>query len=498
MTTAEQRNDQAFMNGVLETAQLPVIWVDPKQFKTDDIALKAEMLKQQLEAQIPNAADAMATRAKEIQANLGNIWARNRSNEEVLQVYAEAFDKEGPRVVSSVEIAGQQYCVINKPNEFVDSKDEILDIITHGIISKEQYTNFAGTDEDWNKLFGVHEGAHCPTPDILSDDTDLLNEEARADRITISKFDRQIAESWADTRHIYSFKNDISGIKMDAVHSSGILLGQEEYATDWHLAAAKTYKHVMDQAVQDTFDWNTYKGSAKTPDALLKENPQEYFKALQDGLEPIKQQVIETYQIDPSYDNTATALITQNIINYAENFEGAYRRRELSQDIPFDRPQTQIVSAQAEHYFQIDFDQQQTKEMIAFNTGEDFRYKRPNEYIPFPMSPALTELPDHHKQQIQAAKTRAYGHTHTHGEYAQGLDGTAFTTKVNTPAGGEPTINYENGSATLAGDTEMTDFFAQNANPAAQDITLINPTIADTSQGPEAIETQSGLNTQMK
>ncbi len=496
MTTAEQKNDQAFMDGVRETATFPIVWADPKQFNTDDPALMAKALEQQLEAQIPGITASMHERIKEIQANLGNIWTRDATKDEVLQVYANAFDKQGPRVVDSIKHDGISYCVVNKPNGFVDTKSELLDIVTRGIISKENYDNFDGNDQDWNKLFGRHEGAHCPTPTPLTNDVDIQNEEGRADRVTMRGLDEKVALSWADARHLQSFQNEIVGQRMDIKHSVGILLASDdEKATDWHAAAARSYKHVVDYAVQNTFDWDAHTGTAKTPDELLKETPEAYFKALHEGLTPHIQEMQTEYTTNPSYDNTAAAVLTQHTLDYIANLEDAYRRRELGQDIPADRPRIEIIHPQLEEQFYYAYEQEIRQEMIAFSTGDDFRFKRPHEYTPLPRTPALEQAPANQQQHQHGVESG--GLFNTNQEYAQGIDGTPFTTKVNTPIGGEPTLSHENG-ITVQGGTQMPEFFGQNANPAAQDITLINATITDTTQGPEAITTQSGLNAQIR
>lgn len=116
----------------------------------------------------------------------------------------------------------------------------------------------------------------------------------------------------------------------------------------------------MSDIVDTFFDWEEYEGKATTPEELLEENPKAYFDALDEGVNEATSQIenaLAEYDQPLTFEETEEIVAAQIGIDYIKNFEGAYQRRILGQDVPEHKP-TQFISQEAENAFYVEFSEQ--------------------------------------------------------------------------------------------------------------------------------------------
>ncbi len=501
----EYRSDRAFRSGVETTSDLPVIYIDPKELQSKDPEQNAAILKEQMEEQVPGSSDMMIERFKKLDTD-GEL--DGKSNDEILSEFAEYFSSISPAAMSDIMIDGQEYCIINKASDDWDTKAELIQQLSSKNVSSENIDkNFPGNDHDWNEAVGLHEGEHCNKPEDAKHDYETLHEEGRADRSMMQHIGKEMAQAIADARHLGSYGDDEHD--HDTVHSTGPLLGDKTEASVVHIAVAPEYREIMYNAVEEAFDWDNYEGDAYDAEDLLKENPEAYFEALNRAIDEVVQESVENYNEDPSEGNRNELILSQVALDYIGNFEDAYRRRELGQDVPAREP-SQLVPKEVEEQFYADLRAEREAEKAAERLAEQQKNApadvevplRPTEDSKTAQTPTVVpdiddilptqqnaqpdvQVPYRLPEQEQATpeEPSAVGETpqevssttEADKGYQKGVDGTAFTTKVDTQAGGEPNVDFDKG-VTVANGVGVTNFFSQNANPDPQDVSMVNAT----------------------
>tara|TARA_R110002126_G_C10490543_1_gene503778 strand:+ start:19839 stop:20675 length:837 start_codon:yes stop_codon:yes gene_type:complete len=204
-----------------------------------------------------------------------------------------------------------------------------------------------GSDMDWNRAVGNHEGEHCNTEGgfYLGG---AMDEEARADRSAIENLIQNdlndVAFAYKDWRHLGG----------GGYHATGVLLGSQTLVTEHHAFAADNYKNVMKLALNTHYLNVTSESPMRYGheyDALLKENPNEYFSSVHKGLEEVKAETIKAYKDDPDFVSTHEIILLQTTVNYINNYESAYRRRFLGEDTPETEPVEYIPDSVQEQFF---------------------------------------------------------------------------------------------------------------------------------------------------
>lgn len=350
-STMAERID-AYKQGVAEASRVPVIFVNPDDIREIDFRFSQRPpyhrnpgyhLERQLERQVPGATDGVLSRMNE-----GVIRDSDRVS---LTRLARELRESGPAALSRVTINGQEYGLVVMPNRGFDTKEEMtreffphLDRQTREAIVR----NTPGTDLQWMRIIGNHEGEHLNDPHDQKTSLETLVEEVRADRSAhqraIERGDGDVALALRDFRALRAF--------YDPQHASSPLLRSNDAVNPMHFDAADNSLTRMNTAVAASFDWSTYAGKAKTPDELLKENPEAYFTAAQQSIEAYRNRVMAAYEADPtSLDAQRDVIQAQIQIDYANDFEDAYRRRVLGQPVPERVPTQLITQEQEDAYF---------------------------------------------------------------------------------------------------------------------------------------------------
>ncbi len=259
---------------------------------------------------------------------------------------ARAFKKQDPAALSDLDVHGHEHGIAVVPRHSIDSKREITNIFTDHFdrsVRRDIYDNMPGTNHDWMRLIGNHEGVHLTKDTDTDTNLETMIEEVRADRIAV-----QMAKDRGQDDIALAFK-DLRALagSVDPTHSSAPLTNSNDPVTDMHLKTAWSFRRKTDEAVDDNFNWDNYGGSAETPEELLKENPRAYFATAQKTLDELEAKVVSDYEADPSLDNQRAVFEAQLMIGYQKNFEDAYRRRVLGEDVP-ERAPIQLFSQEAE------------------------------------------------------------------------------------------------------------------------------------------------------
>lgn len=343
---------EAYKQGVAEATRVPVIFVNPDDIREIDFRFSQRPpyhrnpgyhLERQLERQVPGATDGVLNRMNE-----GVIRDSDRVS---LTRLARELRESGPAALSRVTINGQEYGLVVMPDRGFDTKAEMargffphLDRQTREAIVR----NTPGTDTQWMRIIGNHEGEHLNDPYDQKTPLETLVEEVRADRSAhqraVERGDGDVALALRDFRALRAF--------YDPQHASSPLLRSNDAVNHMHFDAADNSLTQMNRAVNASFDWSTYTGKAKTPDDLLKENPEAYFTAAQQSIEAYRNRVMAAYEADPTSMNAQRDVIQAQIqIDYANDFEDAYRRRVLGQPVPERVPTQLITQEQEDSYF---------------------------------------------------------------------------------------------------------------------------------------------------
>jgi len=338
--------EDAYKLGVKEVyTDHPTVFIDPdkirnrapgppgKSFRSRGNAA-AQSLERQMERQSEGSTAALKAKFEE-----------DGDSVSVIEI-ARALKKQDPAALSDLDVHGHEHGIAIVPRYSVDSKRELTNLFTGHFdrsVRRDVYDNMPGTSQDWMRLVGNHEGAHL-TKDLPTEtNLQTMIEEVRADRIAI-----QMAKDRGQDDIALAFK-DLRALAggVDPTHSSAPLTNSNDPVTDMHLETAWSFRWKTDEVVDDNFNWDTYGGSAETPEELLKENPRAYFSTAQKTLDELEAKVVSNYEADPSLDNQKAVFEAQLMIGYQKNFEDAYRRRVLGEDVP-ERAPIQLFSQEAE------------------------------------------------------------------------------------------------------------------------------------------------------
>lgn len=414
--------ESAYKKGVEQTSGVINIYVDPDIFEDalasagidydrlsvsnnfsrnyDDLLLispdeamemkkaMGEILEESLEKQQPGITQAILDKASKF------------LNEEVDmgQIAIEIMSR-GPATVDNIHLNGEIYGIAVLPANFVDSKNEFIDFLLYDSdldnnTIKVVKGNMPGTDTDWARIIGFHEGQHLDAEDTGDGSVNTLKSEVEADQRIITEIRANI-NSNGDENIFFDEEDDVSdqidpemllvlkdlralgNSKNDPEHATTPLLDSGDQASSLHIEVAKIYKNHMFKEVNENFDFDSYEGNAKNAKELLKENPEAFFSVVNDGLSELRTQAINAYKNDPlSFENRATIVSAQILTDYINDYEDAYRRRVLGQDIPEKIHSAQFLPQEVENEFYADLRHENAINALEQEDRKAARYDR--------------------------------------------------------------------------------------------------------------------------
>ena len=181
-----------FEVGVERTSKIPVIYIDPKQFTISPTELEFQMdeeLKKQLRPQEVQRINRLERQnlniLKRTIEEQAPGFTKSYTDQELTSLLKDSITK-GP-FAAQADHAGKTFCVVNKPNEFFDEKQEIAAYLSH--TPADNLKHVPGTDAIWNRTVGLHEGEHCnqdEKPADIRTPEDTITREAQSDQAAIS------------------------------------------------------------------------------------------------------------------------------------------------------------------------------------------------------------------------------------------------------------------------------------------------------------------------
>ncbi len=233
-----------FEEGAKSVSNIPVIFIDPDDFKDDS-----------------NKEQKLHTVEKSIQTQFQKHFPDSDSNINVnkLALSTDSLVSSGPGA-AAITINGQKVCVITKPGADMDTKEEVAETLsgTPSNIRRE----VPGTDADWQRGAGVHEGVHCNQAGtynlhktILSEEdmaARTLRHEAEADSVALQDMEQrgkpEVAEAWKNYRSLGRVNENLH-----PNHATGAILGNIEPgdATTNHVNAAHVTTNLLSQHQDD-------------------------------------------------------------------------------------------------------------------------------------------------------------------------------------------------------------------------------------------------------
>ncbi len=362
----EGGRERAYQRGVNEISEDPVIFFDADAFEDKDPSEYAEILVNQFERQAPGITEVMIENYKE-EVN-PNPTAEELSD--MLRAAAEGLIESGPAAIAdAVEIDGRTYGIAVMPNNDLDTKTELLTVFLETDFEEDQIEtiidNMPGSSKEWARIVGNHEGEHLNREDGSLSSIDTLNEEARADRSAIATYEARgkddVALAFKDLRHL-------TASPFDTEHSTGPLLDSGDQASIVHLETAGSYQSIMAMEIAKSPEFEAYlraeHGLAEGTSAIesnfttdqlngfREQNPDQYFEIINNGINTQISDAMDAYNKDPtSMEAIGGAVVTQTFTDYARNFEGAYRRRVMGEDVPEHEPTQLIPQEQEDAYY---------------------------------------------------------------------------------------------------------------------------------------------------
>lgn len=383
-------SEDAYKHGVREVnPDEPVIFVDPDKIRTRPLGPPGKSIgnsstaasssfRGQMEGQVEGSTDALMEKLKNHTEKTNKEQPNNKpSPVPTLSEFAKQTKKSGPAALDDLEINGKEHGIAIVPSYKIDTKEEVVNQFTSGKEGSEETNvyddatrkkileNIPGTDKDWMRLIGNHEGGHLKTEGSNETSLKVLIEENKADNIAYNAArDRgqgDLALAMIDLRALAS--------QNDTKHSSAGI-NANDTVTGVHFDVAWNYRESTNSFVDDNFDWDSYEGKATTPQELLRENPDAYFSTAQKKLDDLQAKVMKDYNEDPSLSNQRAVYEAQIQIDYAQSYQDAYRRRVMGQDIPLREP-TQLISQEQEESYvsNIDLHNKVSEKIDAIGTA---------------------------------------------------------------------------------------------------------------------------------
>ncbi len=328
-----------------------------------------EVLRDHMEGQVPGSMDTF-------KSDLGEYSDRSTAERVLLQGPAATYQPS--------DIDGTEYSFVILPQEYVDSKPDIVNtalgqvdeltpedratvesaaegnfILFNAEEVEEIIDNMPGSNREWIRFIGYHEGEHIEQ-DVDPTTLGSFGAEAEADSgaglEAGADGDADITLAWKDMRAL-------NGV--DAGHAISPLLDSGDQTTTLHLEAAQNYQATMLGIVEANYDFEAHEGDATTARELLREDPEAFFSTLNTEVETTNAQLVAALNEDPeSYEARGMVVGAQIYTDYMNDFEDAYRRRVLDQDIPERTTSTQLIPQQIEDEYYNDLEVENEIDLI--------------------------------------------------------------------------------------------------------------------------------------
>ncbi len=336
--------ERSYMKGVEEASgenRNNILYIDPDALTSSD---PKELLNQFL-----GQANKQFPENLEIEISAKDVTSDGEAAE-VFLLFAQDMKDNGPSALSSANI-------VIMPSSKHETKEALLTTALEKVYDKETIDliikNTPGSDKQWNRIIGNHEGMHLTKDFAYDTKLEQLTEEKRADvgteEIAENRGDKDIAFALIDLRHLST--------RVGVGHATGTPLISDDPISQIHIDKAIIYTETMDNIVDDNFDWIAYEGDAVDTEDLLIENPDGYFaaldKAIDEAISTIKGK-IDAKEEPLTYEEKEAIVTFQVEVDYIKNFEGAYQRRVLGQDVPEHKP-VQLISIEQETAFHAEY-----------------------------------------------------------------------------------------------------------------------------------------------
>ncbi len=275
---------ESFRQGALETAGgMPIIFIDPDAFEAGKNIDLAEHEQVDFSTIPQGDADIMRQTLNDGAPGLGD----SLSNED-LKTLTGIYINGGPRALT-IDHDGQRYCMVGDMHASIDEKEEFIPSVAH--VPLDQLKEIPGTNEEWQRLIGRHEGEHCDDPSEIMGETDfstedkrvlhMLQMETKSDRVAIDIQDGSIPEEVIDAYKDY--RGLVAGDEHDDFdHASGPMLDGDGSTpvTQDHVDGAAASVPAMVDAVA-----NTLGISEEAARTMRKEDPNTFIDTVETALE---------------------------------------------------------------------------------------------------------------------------------------------------------------------------------------------------------------------
>lgn len=370
---------QAYMGAVNATATNldKIIFIDPSIFTNDLKAIGIDYDSLTDQESFKNKIEELSEEQKISFKNTINKTLENNVEQQLPGSYKEMVDTwvslnkpienlahvlltGGPVTIDNIDINGSKNGLAVLPTPFYDTKEKIITNLLNGQFDNETtktiIENSPGSDEDWIKMAGYHEGGHLDGKNALT----RLSDEAKSDSVamhemTTKDLNPEVALAFKDIRSL------IDNSEYNDYATSALLTSDHAESRDnasiLHRAIGPNYKEEMLFRINRDFDFKAYKQAGgnravNDSDELLKEDPEIFFKAVDDNLKIEQANAIALYDANPTSYEAREAIISAQInADYSHSYEGAYSRKILGLlDFPEATP-TQLIPQDVENDF---------------------------------------------------------------------------------------------------------------------------------------------------
>ncbi|MGH1378845.1 MAG: hypothetical protein ACRBB3_08495 [Alphaproteobacteria bacterium] len=336
--------ERSYIKGVEEASQQDeskILFLDPDKLTSSDPKELLEQLLGQADQQFPeNLSMGVSTQ---------DIRDDGEATEAFL-IFAQDMKDNGPSALSSASI-------VIMPSSKHETKEALFTTALEDIYDQETIDriikNTPGNDKQWNRIIGNHEGMHLTKDFAYDTKLEQLTEEKRADvgteEIAENRGDKDIAFALIDLRHLST--------RVGVGHATGTPLISDDPISQIHIDKAISYTETIDNIIDANFDWLAHEGDAINTEDLLIENPDAFFatldKVINEAISTIKGK-IDAKEEPLTYEEKEAIVTFQVEVDYIKNFEGAYQRRVLGQDVPEHKP-VQLISVEQETAFHAEY-----------------------------------------------------------------------------------------------------------------------------------------------
>jgi hypothetical protein len=331
----------AFNEGVQAATDKVTVVVDKSEFKGLSELEKAKHVESLIRERLPEEqADKFMGAVKQETIESYEAFADpeildllvQKAEADGFKLHTLLVDSKGDGAFSSDQSqGGVEFCTVEH-GALEGRVDEMALYISQatGANIKDIRKNFTAGEAEHAKRLGAHEAQHC-------EGSSGLHGESHADKESYDNISPEAALEYRDFRAITAM--------YDAGHASNPIVMGNQPSGDHFLEAKVGMLHsgvsrVFDSVVEDYMGIDNGTHSSQW-------NIGEY----SDAVDEMKQDMINSaLEMPDGPDKTEALIVAEAVINYAEDYEDAYRRRALGENIP-ERRQMELVSLEEKESF---------------------------------------------------------------------------------------------------------------------------------------------------